>query len=97
MERTPLHSSAVVSAAYDPNNETLELEFTSGRIYQYEGVPQGTYDWLLRATSKGSFVSRMINDRYVYKDVTPAPAEADPQDLAEALRASLRARHRNKD
>jgi hypothetical protein len=99
MERTPLLSSAVISAAYDPANETLELEFASGRIYQYAGVPQGAYDWLLRAPSKGAFVSRMINDRYAYRDVTPAPApaEADSQDLAEALRASIRARHRNKD
>jgi hypothetical protein len=97
MKRTPLQSSAVVSAAYDPSDETLELEFSSGRIYQYAGVPQGAYDWLLRAPSKGAFVSRMISDRYAYRDVTPAPAEAEPQDLAEALRASIRARHRNKD
>lgn len=99
MERTPLQSRAVVSAAYDATNETLELEFASGRIYQYDGVPQGAYDWLLRAPSKGAFVSRMINDRYAYRDVTPprADAEPDPQDLAEALRASIRARHVNKD
>lgn len=91
MDRTPLQSSAVVSAGYDAGTQTLELEFSSGRIYRYEAVPQGTYEWLLRAPSKGAFVSRMINDRYAYRDVTP-PSEAQAQDLGEALRQSLRAR-----
>jgi hypothetical protein len=91
MDRTPLRSSAVVSAGYDPETQTLELEFANGRIYRYEAVPQGTYDWLLRAPSKGAYVSRMINDRYAYHDVTP-PSEAAQQDLGEALRASLQAR-----
>jgi hypothetical protein len=91
MDRTPLQSSAVVSAGYDPESQTLELEFSSGRIYRYDGVPQGTYDWLLRAPSKGAFVARMISDRYAYRDVTP-PSDEPAQDLGEALRESLRAR-----
>jgi hypothetical protein len=91
MDRTPLSSRAVISAGYDPATRTLELEFASGRIYQYSGVPQGAYDWLLRAPSKGAFVTRMINDRYRYHDVTP-PTGAAAQDLGELLRASLRAR-----
>ena len=91
MDRMPLRSSAVVSAGYDPQTQTLELEFANSRIYRYEAVPQGTYDWLLRAPSKGAFVARMINDRYAFRDVTP-PSETATQDLGAALRASLRAR-----
>jgi len=90
MERLPLASRAVLSAGYDPATRTLELEFATGRIYQYQAVPPGTYEWLLRARSKGAFVSRMINDRYAFRDVTPPPESAQ-QDLSEALRASLRA------
>jgi hypothetical protein len=88
MNRVPLTSSALRSAGYDPATHTLELEFTSGRIYRYQGVPQGTYDWLLRTPSKGSYVARMINDRYPYRDIT-AGTSSEPQDLAQALRASL--------
>jgi KTSC domain-containing protein len=87
MERQPLASRAIVSAGYDAASGTLELEFASGRIYQYDGVSQGTYDWLLRASSKGAYVSRMINDRYPYRDVTPPP-EGMPR-LEDALRRSL--------
>ena len=87
MDRVSLTSRVVVSAGYDPASQTLELEFASGRVYRYTGVPRGTYEWLLRAPSKGAFVTRMINDRYAYLDVTPPPPE---QDLDAALRASLR-------
>jgi hypothetical protein len=95
MERVSLTSRAVVSAGYDPESQTLELEFASGRIYRYYEVPKGTYEWLLRAPSKGAFVSRMINERYSFRDITPAPAGAE-QDLSQALRASLREVERGK-
>jgi hypothetical protein len=88
VDRVALESSVVVSAGYDPATQVLELEFASGRIYQFEGVPPGTYQWLLRTPSKGSYVARMINDRYAYRDVTSPPPETQG-DLAERLRASL--------
>jgi hypothetical protein len=88
MERVPLRSRAVISAGYDPQAQVLELEFANGRVYRYADVPAGIYDWLLRAKSKGSYVSRMINDRFVFRDVTPTPHGETP-DLADALRASL--------
>lgn len=95
MQRVSLTSRAVISAGYDPASQTLELEFASGRIYRYYEVPQGTYEWLLRAPSKGAFVTRMINERYSFREVTPA-APAAQQDLGQALRASLREVERRK-
>lgn len=87
MHRSPLASRAVVSAAYDAVSSTLELEFTSGRIYQYEDVPPSAYDWLLRIRNKGTYVSRMINGQYSYRDVTPALD--DLLDLETTLTRSL--------
>jgi hypothetical protein len=87
MNRSPLSSRAVVSAGYDAVSGTLELEFLSGRIYQYEDVPPSAYDWLLRTPSKGTYVSRMINGQYSYRDVTPRLE--DIADLVAKLRASL--------
>jgi hypothetical protein len=88
VERSALQSRVIVSAGYEAQTQTLELEFASGRIYQYAGVPHGTYAWLLRAPSKGGYVARMITDRYAHRDVTPAEPDA-ARDLAEALRDSL--------
>ena len=89
MQRTPLESSAMVSAGYDAESRTLELEFKTGRVYQYLEVPAGTYEWLLRAPSKGAFFSRMIDERYAFREVTP-PDPRTQRDLAETLEASLR-------
>jgi hypothetical protein len=78
----------VLSAGYDAVSRELEIEFASGRVYRFEDVPQSVYEWLLRAPSKGGYVTRMINRRYAYRDVTEGAADA--QDLAQVLRESLR-------
>jgi hypothetical protein len=88
MQREPLVSGTVVAAGYDAAKQVLELEFKSGRVYQFDGVPAGVYQWLLRTPEKGAYVSRMINGRYAYRDVTPALGPAG--DLEAILRASLR-------
>lgn len=88
MERTQVSSRALVSAGYDAASRTLELEFPNGRVYQYLEVPRGTFEWLMRAPSKGAFFSRMIDERYAFREVTP-PDPRTEQDLAEMLRASL--------
>jgi hypothetical protein len=89
VERSPVDSSAIVSAGYDAEQRTLELEWKNGRVYQYLEVPQGTFEWLLRAKSKGAFFSRMIDQRYAFREVTP-PDPSTQQDLAATLQASIR-------
>jgi len=86
MQRKPLTSTTVVSAGYDDGSQQLEIEFHGGRIYRYSGVPRGVYDFLLRARSKGGYVSRMIDGHYAHEEITVAPPE---QDLRRALLASL--------
>lgn len=86
MVRQPLASTAISSAGYDPQTQQLELEFRNGRIYRYSEVPAGVFDFLLRTSSKGGYVNRMIDGKYRHEDITPAPPE---QDLGEALQASL--------
>jgi KTSC domain len=89
MERTRLESRAVLSAGYDEGAQVLEIEFSSGRIYQFDAVPRSVFEWLLRTPSKGGFVTRMINPQYAYRDVTPRLV-TDAGDLAERLRESVR-------
>jgi hypothetical protein len=90
MERSPLESSSVASAGYDDVTLVLEIEFASGRIYQFDGVPRGVFDWLLRTPNKGSYVARMINNKYAYRDVTPRPETSGDGDILEKLRESVR-------
>lgn len=92
MKRSPLASRTILSAGYDDESHVLELEFSSGRIYQFDDVPRATYDWLQRTSSKGGFVARMINGRYPHRDVTTRVGNATQDaELEAALRASLAA------
>ncbi|MBS3947902.1 MAG: KTSC domain-containing protein [Dethiobacter sp.] len=69
MNRTPVRSSNIRSAGYDPGARTLELEFHSGGIYQYSGVPENVHQSMMQATSKGSYFHDHIKDRYPYRQV----------------------------
>lgn len=64
MERQPVTSSNLASVGYDPDSETLEVEFLSGRVYEYYNVPQFIYDRLLEAPSLGQFFNYEIRDSY---------------------------------
>jgi hypothetical protein len=89
MERVLFKSRAVTSAGYDAETRTLELEFSSGRVYRFSDVPESVYDWLLRVPNKGTYVSKSITGLYAYEDVTVrAPAEGE-LDLEALLGASL--------
>lgn len=39
MDRETVQSSNIASVGYDLSSSTLEIEFKSGGIYQYSGVP----------------------------------------------------------
>lgn len=64
MDRQQVQSSNIVSIGYDDGASTLEIEFASGSIYQYYGVPRHIYDELMQAPSKGKFFSTYIRNAY---------------------------------
>ena len=66
MQRTRVSSSVISSVGYDERQSVLEVEFQSGAVYDYFDVPPKVYRDLLKASSKGSFVSRRIRDRYPF-------------------------------
>lgn len=86
MDRQVVESKAIRSMGYDSQQQLLEIEFRSGRIYQYAAVPSATYEWVLRAKDKGGMFNRLIRDRFAEREVTPAVA---PLDIEALLRASL--------
>jgi hypothetical protein len=64
MNRQPVSSSNLRSVGYDPAAHVLEIEFHSGGIYQYTGVPASIHTALMQAGSKGSYFHDHIKDRY---------------------------------
>jgi hypothetical protein len=63
MSRTPVKSSNIKSIGYDQAAETLEVEFSGERIYQYFGVPQDLHSDLMKARSHGGFLYANISSR----------------------------------
>jgi KTSC domain len=59
-----LNSSAIRAAAYDASTLTLSITFTSGKTYDYYGVPQAIYLGLIGAASAGEYFNAYIRDRY---------------------------------
>jgi len=68
MERIPVASSMIRSVGYDQVSSTLEIEFDSGKVYQYRSVPHQTYLELMSAGSKGNYFDAHIkNAGYNYQ------------------------------
>lgn len=64
MERKEVTSSNIASVGYDATTQTLEVEFTSGKVYQYANVPAKTHSELMSADSVGSFFAANIKKRF---------------------------------
>ena len=77
MDETRVESTTLRAFAYDDDRGILQLEFLSGAIYHYYGVPAGVYEALLGAPSKGSCFNRVIRGRFPYVLILCASAQAD--------------------
>ncbi|HXC06979.1 MAG TPA: KTSC domain-containing protein [Bacteroidia bacterium] len=50
--------------------QTLEITFADGSVYEYFDVPKNTYVKLVNADSPGRFARRHIFHEFVYRNVT---------------------------
>lgn len=65
MDRIPVSSSNVVSVGYDENRSMLEVEFKSGSVYQYLGVPSQHFHALIGGSvSAGGYLNTEIKPYY---------------------------------
>ena len=62
MNRQFVTSSNIRSIGYE--NNTLEIEFNNGGIYQYHGVSQNRYFGLISASSCGKYFHTFIEPFY---------------------------------
>lgn len=62
--RVPVQSSNIRSVGYDAESQTLAVEFSSGAVYEYDGLPADVVESLLTAGSIGSYFARAIRAQY---------------------------------
>jgi len=54
---------------YDDTTKTLEIEFQSGIVYRYSGVPSKVHAELMRSDPIGKYFSDKIRNRFQAKQV----------------------------
>ena len=57
-------SSQVAEYGYDPDRRLLVIEFKSGGVYEYRGVPFDVFEGFIDAPSKGKFINQHIKGNY---------------------------------
>jgi hypothetical protein len=72
MNVTVVPSTTLATVAYDYAGGVLQLEFRSGAVYRYFGVPTEAHDGLLRASSKGRYFNEEIRERFRHVRVVTA-------------------------
>ena len=69
LERQSVKSVILRSVGYDDSTKILEIEFHSGLVYQYLGVPSKVYMDLMRSGEIGKYFSDKVRTRFRTKQV----------------------------
>jgi hypothetical protein len=73
IEYTPLASSNLAGAAYNPTERTLRIKFTNGAEYEYDAVPPDVFAGLFACASPGQYHAREIKGKFAYRKVNGPP------------------------
>jgi hypothetical protein len=69
VERQPVKSRIMRSVGYDDTAKNLEIEFQTGLVYQYSGVPPKVYKDLMSSTEIGKYFTDKVRNRFRTKQV----------------------------
>ena len=69
-------SSVIRRFVYDQTEHQLWVEFTTGRRYVYEEVPEEVATTFRTAFSKGVYFNTRIRDHFRYREVTHQETES---------------------
>jgi hypothetical protein len=70
MDITAVESSTLAKVGYEADRRLLQLEFRSGAVYDYFGVPASVHESLLLSSSKGYYFNRLVRGRFPYSRST---------------------------
>jgi hypothetical protein len=69
LERHAVKSVILRSVGYDDSTKILEIEFHTGLVYQYLGVPSKVYSDLMRSGEVGKYFSDKVRTQFRTKQV----------------------------
>ena len=74
MKWQPVESSNIKHIGYDPETQTLGVEFGNGKVFHYEGVSAAKHQDLMAAPSKGIHFNKHIKNAHLCK---PGASDCD--------------------
>ena len=82
MDRTSVVSSNLKSVGWAPDDGaigygTLEVEFQSGAVHEFQHIPQFVYQELLSAESAGRYFHKNIRGVYPSRKKEPDPSRKE--------------------
>jgi hypothetical protein len=84
-----VNSKGIKWVRYDERTRTLDVAYTSSGEYRYFDVGPEVYSWLMKAASKGKFVTRLVKEKYRYERLDVESPVSGEVDLEQLLRESL--------
>ena len=69
VERQAVKSRIMSSVGYDDTTKILEIEFQTGLVYQYLGVPPKVYADLMHSGEIGKYFSEKVRPKFQTKQV----------------------------
>jgi len=69
LKRQSVKSCILRSVGYDDSMKNLEIEFHSGLVYQYSGVPSKVYTDLISSSAVGKYFSDKVRNRFRAKQM----------------------------
>ena len=69
MKRQSVESSNLRSVGYDEYLLVLEIEYNSGTVYRYYGVPSEVHDEIINAESVGKYFNANVKSKYNFLKV----------------------------
>jgi hypothetical protein len=69
LERQPVKSRILRSLGYDESTKILEIEFQTGLVYQYAGVPIKVYRELIRSEEIVKYFTDKVRNRFRTKQI----------------------------
>jgi hypothetical protein len=69
VERLSVKSRILRSVGYNDSTKVLEIEFHTGLVYQYSGVPPKVYADLMHSGEIGKYFSEKVRPKFQTKQV----------------------------
>ena len=76
MTRTKVTAASLKSIGYDPDSELLELEFTTGDIFDYQKVKPYLYLGLMNSNAKDVYFDKYIRDNHEVEKIKDKSRDA---------------------